>query len=73
MKLRNFFKHSQSLLVISPSNELVTKTGGAKSEAAGDTQLSGMRHTDLHFCFGRRSRHRSPMLVACFVFAIHLF
>jgi hypothetical protein len=34
--------------------ELATKTGGANGEAAGGTQLRGMRHTDSHFCFGRR-------------------
>jgi hypothetical protein len=29
------------------------------------TQLRGMRHIDSHFCFGHRSSHRSPILVAC--------
>jgi hypothetical protein len=48
------------------------KTGGANGEAAGGTQLRGMHHIDSHFCFGRRPRHQSPILVACTLFAIHL-
>jgi hypothetical protein len=41
------------------ANGLATKTGGADSKAAAGTRLRGMRHTDSHFCFGRRSRRCS--------------
>jgi hypothetical protein len=45
-------------------NGLATMTGGANGEAAGGTRLRGMRHTDSHFCFGRRSRRCSPLRMA---------
>jgi hypothetical protein len=54
-----------------PNN--VSTAGVDTAMANGRYSRRGKRHTDSHVCFGRRSPHRSPMLVACFVFALHLF
>jgi hypothetical protein len=42
---------------------LATKTGGVNGEAAGGTRMRGMRHTDSHFCYDRRSRRCLPLRV----------